>query len=682
MQLVQFIGDSKTHRVPLTWDGEDFMPGNAWSLIFTAKRSAHDQDVTAVFQKVSGAGIEVTANNAEIEVVPSDTLALTATLLVWDIQAQNLSTGEVRTVALGGLKLVRDVTRKTTSSVEIHTTQPGAPMAGKSAYDVAVENGFVGSEIEWIASLIGPVGPAGTQGEPGIAGPAGPPGVPGQPGIAGAPGPPGSIGPAGPAGIQGEPGIAGPPGSAGPAGEPGQPGVAGPPGPPGAPGANGSDAQVTKANVISALEFTPQPAGNYATLLGGKVPADQLPSYVDDVIESANISSLPVVGESGKIYVTLDTNKTYRWSGSSYVEISGPPSSTDAIPEGSSNLYHTQARASAAAPVQSVVGKTGAVLLVPSDVGALGLRTYHALSIAPPNSTGELVLPNETNIEVALSSNAVPSGTATVRFPANVPNGSQVKIVLGSWAAFNEFRFITSSGTAILSENYTNPQSTFTGRIYYFQIQSGTWVNVTSHNLPKANWTASSGAINEILNKPTTFPPSAHTHTIAEITDSQPALRRRSYSGVIVQNILGQSFSNSGYNPPTSDANNTANGSPVGGWGFYQASTNQEFTFNPYDIFGAGRNYRIRAVLRCTAAFGDGIHFMIRQVVIGTGESTVPGLRDVGGGGAFEVYTGVSNTFSTDAHNQWRYLRAYFSAYNIGNGGNIHSVSIYLEEVP
>jgi hypothetical protein len=73
---------------------------------------------------------------------------------------------------------------------------------------------------------------------------------------------------------------------------------------------------------------------------------------------------------------------------------------------------------------------------------------------------------------------------------------------------------------------------------------------------------------------------------------------------------------------------------------------------------------------------------MIRQVVIGTGESTVPGLRDVGGGGAFEVYTRVSNTFSTDAHNQWRYLRAYFSAYNNGNGGNIHSVSIYLEEVP
>jgi hypothetical protein len=155
MQLAQFIGDSKTHRVPLTWDGEDFMPGNAWSLIFTTKRSAHDHDITAVFQKVSGAGIEVSGHIAEIESVPSDTLALTPTLLVWDIQAQNLSSGEVRTVALGSLKLVRDVTHKTTSSVEIHTIQPGAPMAGKSAYDVAVENGFVGSESQWLASLVG-----------------------------------------------------------------------------------------------------------------------------------------------------------------------------------------------------------------------------------------------------------------------------------------------------------------------------------------------------------------------------------------------------------------------------------------------------------------------------------------------------------------------------------------------
>lgn len=54
----------------------------------------------------------------------------------------------------------------------------------------------------------------------------------------------------------------------------------------------------------------------------GKVPSSQLPSYVDDVIEVNSYSDLPTTGEAGKIYITKDTNKTYRWSGSTYVEIS------------------------------------------------------------------------------------------------------------------------------------------------------------------------------------------------------------------------------------------------------------------------------------------------------------------------------------------------------------------------
>lgn len=54
----------------------------------------------------------------------------------------------------------------------------------------------------------------------------------------------------------------------------------------------------------------------------GKIPESQLPSYVDDVVEAAAQSALPTTGESGKIYVTTDTNLTYRWSGTGYVEIS------------------------------------------------------------------------------------------------------------------------------------------------------------------------------------------------------------------------------------------------------------------------------------------------------------------------------------------------------------------------
>lgn len=61
--------------------------------------------------------------------------------------------------------------------------------------------------------------------------------------------------------------------------------------------------------------------GLKADLVGGKVPSSQLPSYVDDVVEVANYAALPATGETGKIYVTIDTNYIYRWTGSVYVEI-------------------------------------------------------------------------------------------------------------------------------------------------------------------------------------------------------------------------------------------------------------------------------------------------------------------------------------------------------------------------
>jgi hypothetical protein len=67
----------------------------------------------------------------------------------------------------------------------------------------------------------------------------------------------------------------------------------------------------------------------------GKVPSSQLPSYVDDVEEYVNLAAFPVTGESGKIYIALDTNLTYRWGGTAYVEIS--PSL--ALGETSSSAY-------------------------------------------------------------------------------------------------------------------------------------------------------------------------------------------------------------------------------------------------------------------------------------------------------------------------------------------------------
>lgn len=77
--------------------------------------------------------------------------------------------------------------------------------------------------------------------------------------------------------------------------------------------------QIGAANGIASLDST------------GKVPSSQLPSYVDDVVEgyyyngnfyTDSAHTQLITPETGKIYVDLDTNKTYRWSGTTYVEIS------------------------------------------------------------------------------------------------------------------------------------------------------------------------------------------------------------------------------------------------------------------------------------------------------------------------------------------------------------------------
>lgn len=67
----------------------------------------------------------------------------------------------------------------------------------------------------------------------------------------------------------------------------------------------------------------------------GKVPSSYLPSYVDDVLEYTSISAFPSTGETGKIYVDVSSNKTYRWGGTSYVEISA----SLALGETSSTAY-------------------------------------------------------------------------------------------------------------------------------------------------------------------------------------------------------------------------------------------------------------------------------------------------------------------------------------------------------
>jgi hypothetical protein len=86
---------------------------------------------------------------------------------------------------------------------------------------------------------------------------------------------------------------------------------------------------ITSGQITTALGYTPENSANkgiangYASLDGGGlVPSAQLPSYVDDVLEFTNLAGFPATGTTGKIYVALDTNKIYRWSGATYIEVS------------------------------------------------------------------------------------------------------------------------------------------------------------------------------------------------------------------------------------------------------------------------------------------------------------------------------------------------------------------------
>ena len=181
-------------------------------------------------------------------------------------------------------------------------------------------------------------GPTGPQGPQGPTGPQGPQGDKGDTGLTGQTGPTGNQGSQGTQGIQGIVGPTGPQGSTGPQGPAGTVNTS---------TVNGLiDTRVNKSFVdnlnvdadtldgVNSTAFEQISNKNqnngYAGLdSAGKVPTAQLPSYVDDVEEYANFAAFPGTGETGKIYIAIDTGDVYRWSGSAYVQINDAVTSAD-----------------------------------------------------------------------------------------------------------------------------------------------------------------------------------------------------------------------------------------------------------------------------------------------------------------------------------------------------------------
>ena len=270
----------------------------------------------------------------------------------------------------------------------------------------------------------------------------------------------------------------------------------------------------------------------------GKVPSSQLPSYVDDVLEYANLSSFPATGETGKIYIAKDTNKEYRWSGTAYVEISA----SLALGETSSTAYRgdrgkvaydhasdanklTTATSSGLYKVASTAnGHIASLTAVQkSDITALGIpsenTTYSSKSAASGGTDVSLVTTGEkytwnnksdltlgTSATTAAKGNhthttslATDSGTSTVSLAAN----TKYKLTAGG----NSVIFTTPPDNNTTYEN----KSAASGGTDVSLVTTGekyTWNNKSNLTIGTTSTTAAAGN---------------HTHTTSLASDTGTA---------------------------------------------------------------------------------------------------------------------------------------------------------------
>ena len=203
-------------------------------------------------------------------------------------------------------------------------------------------------------------------------------------------------------------------------------------------------------------------ANGIATLdSGGKVPSTQLPSFVDDVLEFVNLAGFPISGESGKIYVALDTNKTYRWSGTTYIYITS-------------------------GAVDSVAGKTGVVILAKADVG---------IDSVDNTSDAAKVVLSATKLTTARTINSVSfdgSANITVADATKLPLAGGTLTGAVTFAAGQTFpaTVVTTTDTQILT-NKTVTNLVIDGKYTeeVFTITDGASVDLSPANGTIQTWT-------------------------------------------------------------------------------------------------------------------------------------------------------------------------------------------------
>ncbi|MCQ4267404.1 hypothetical protein NAV28_09260 [Pseudomonas stutzeri] len=176
-----------------------------------------------------------------------------------------------------------------------------------------------------------------------------------------------------------------------------------------------------------------------------RIPPSQLPSYVDDVLEFATTAQFPATGEGGKIYIAINQGtaanptRQYRWTGSVYAEINPSPGTTDALAEGSTNLYFSEHRVrntvltglslavstavTAADTVLSALGKIQARLNLLGTAANANVQTS-----ATDTTTGAVLAVGAANLLTASASEGfeVLKGSRFLRAGTDGPLGSTI----------------------------------------------------------------------------------------------------------------------------------------------------------------------------------------------------------------------------------------------------------------
>lgn len=219
-----------------------------------------------------------------------------------------------------------------------------------------------------------------------------------------------------------------------------------------------------------------------ADLVNGKVPAEQLPSYVSSITNVSTYNSLPTTGDIDKIYVTNDTNKCYRWTGVSYIEIA------ESLALGETSLSAYRGDRGKASYDHSLLTSGNPHNVTKYDIGLGNVDNVSdddkplSRAVIEQLSQKQKILESGTSIKTV--NNVSLLGSGNVPFPTTLPNPNVLTFTGGASATYNGSSDVTvniPTGYSITQVIQQNAIPSAVG--VYFTANVG--VSIMSATIPK-----------------------------------------------------------------------------------------------------------------------------------------------------------------------------------------------------